>query len=114
MLYKFKSPAGADVIMTQGPAELILEVIGKSAGATGIITLEQIPAALAALRDEVQRIDLAKKNVQDKAREAGEGENDTAYDAENHERVDFAQRVVPFVHLLELTQAEGKSVVWGV
>ena len=112
MLYKFKSPAGADVIMTQGPAEQVLSVIGKTAGEPGIITAEQIPAAIAALRAEVAR----QQDERAKGHAApADGNADAAgEEAAQADPVLFSQRVTPLIHLLELSLADGKGVVWGV
>ena len=112
MLYKFKSPSGADVIMNQGPAEHILDVIGKGASSQGIITAEQIPAAIAALRAEVAKQEREKHDLHLSAAES----DDVADQVANGkgDGVLFAQRVTPLIHLMELSLAEGKGVVWGV
>jgi hypothetical protein len=50
MPYKFKSRATADLIMLDANGRKLLEIIGKSPDEVhGIITVEQIPAAIAAL-----------------------------------------------------------------
>ena len=59
MLYKFKSQATADVIMLRDSAEEILKIVGKDPGATGIITVAQIPGAVAALKAEIERRETA-------------------------------------------------------
>lgn len=109
MLYKFKSPAGADVIMTQGPAQHILTVIGKATTGPGIITPEQIPAAISALRAEVAR----QENERAQGR-ASEAPAQAGQEPEHGEFVLFSQRVAPLIHLLELSLAENHGVVWGV
>ena len=55
MLYKFKSQAAADVIMLKASAEELLKIIGKPAIPTGIVTVDQAPAAIAALKAEIER-----------------------------------------------------------
>ena len=75
MLYKFKSQAAAEVIMLQSSAEELLKIIGKAPGATGIITVEQIPAAIAALRQAVAESEAAEKS-QAEASAAPDGEGD--------------------------------------
>ena len=112
MLYKFKSPSGADVIMTQGPAEHILDVIGKGASAQGIITAEQIPAAIAALRAEVAKQEREKHDLHLSAAEADDVADQVA--GGKGDGVQFSQRVAPLIHLMTLSLAEGKGVVWGV
>ena len=49
MLYKFKSKNAGDVIMLEANGRKILEIIGKDAGAKGIILAEQMPGAIAAI-----------------------------------------------------------------
>ena len=54
MLYEFKSRRTGTVTMTQSVAERLLEIMGKTPGPTGIITVEQIPAAIEALERAVR------------------------------------------------------------
>ena len=50
MLFKFKSRATADLIMLEPNGRRVLEIIGKTPDDEhGIITVEQIPAAISAL-----------------------------------------------------------------
>ena len=49
MLYKFKSRATADLIMLEPQGRQIVTIIGKTPGASGIVTAAQIPGAIAAL-----------------------------------------------------------------
>ena len=53
MIYKFKSKAAGDLLMTQPVGERVLSLIGKGASAQGIIEVDQIPAAIAALEAAV-------------------------------------------------------------
>jgi uncharacterized small protein (DUF1192 family) len=114
MLYKFKSPAGADVIMTQGPAQHILAVIGKDASGPGIITAEQIPAAIAALRAEVARQEKERAQARAAGHPVDDVSSQVADDPGHGDFVLFSQRVTPLIHLLELSLAENQGVVWGV
>jgi hypothetical protein len=107
MLYKFKSPVAADVIMLQPNAEELLAIIGKSPGATGIITVEQARAALAALKAEIQR-----REAMGNAPPSDEAERDS--DAAQAESVSLRRRAAPFIDMLERSSAAGKNVVWGV
>ena len=57
MLYKFKSRATADLIMLEANGRQVLEIIGKTPDDEhGIITVEQIPAAISALELHPQRM----------------------------------------------------------
>ena len=48
MLYKFKSKVTGDLIMLEPNGRRVLEIIGKNPDdAHGIVTAEQIPAAIA-------------------------------------------------------------------
>ena len=47
MLYRFKSQATEDVVMMEGNARQLLDIVGK-ASSKGIITVDQLPAAIAA------------------------------------------------------------------
>ena len=49
MIYKFKSKADGDLIMLEPQGRRVLEILGKDAGAQGIITAAQIPGAIRAL-----------------------------------------------------------------
>ena len=53
MLYEFKSRRTGTVTMTQSVAERLLEIMGKTPGPAGIITVEQIPVQVTAMVKEV-------------------------------------------------------------
>lgn len=104
MIYKFKSQAAADVIMLQINAEQMLRIIGKEPSAQGIVTVEQIPAAIAALESAVA------------AHETAQSTGDTATASENvaGDGVMLRQRAAPFIELLRSSAEAGKNVVWGI
>ena len=108
MLYKFKSQAAADVIMLRPTAEELLKIIGKDAGPTGIITAEQAPAAIAALRAEVERREALGQGAA-----AADGEQAKAGDADD-DVISLRRRAAPFIELLQTSSGAGKDVVWGV
>ncbi|MET0542610.1 MAG: DUF1840 domain-containing protein [Variovorax sp.] len=107
MLYRFKSQATADVVMLEANARQLLDIIGKSAGPKGIITVDQIPAAVAALEAAVRN---EGANPHNHDSHAVEGH---AEDAER-QHVGLHQRASPLIHMLKDSQADGKDVVWGV
>jgi hypothetical protein len=108
MLYRFKSQATADVVMLEPNARQVLEVIGKQAGAQGIITVDQIPLAITSLEAAIQR-----------EAEQGRHHNDSLA-AEDHdevaerEHVGLRQRATPFIDMLRRSHAEGRDIMWGV
>jgi len=105
MLYKFKSQACADVIMLQMNGEQMLTIIGKSPSAQGIITVAQIPAAIAALNAAI----VAHKEAQ--AHRVANPQTEVEIDDDS---VMLRQRAAPFIELLSRSAEAGKDVVWGV
>lgn len=98
--------------MTEKVGARMLGVIGKPAGPTGIITVEQLPAAVAALRDAIAD--------ERRAREAARGAQATAphhtdrsEDAAPADIITFEQRAVPFIEMLERAAKAGRDVTWG-
>ena len=114
MLYKFKSPEAADVIMLKPSAEEILKIIGKSPGPTGIVTAAQAASAVAALKAEI-----AQREARGQGEAAPTNADDARAQAEkdqvaHQELVSLRQRAAPFIELLERSAAAGKDVVGGV
>ncbi len=105
MLYKFKSQAVADVIMLENNGQQMLEIIGKEVAPQGIITVDQIPAAVAALEAAI----VAHEAAQQQVAEAGQSEDEPEGDS-----IMLRQRAAPFIELLKRSAAAGKHVVWGV
>ena len=106
MLYKFKSQAAADVLMLQLNGEQMLRIIGKEPAPQGIVTVAQIPAAIAALEAAIVAHEGALARRQDSPLpEEEEVEGDSVL---------LRQRAAPFIDLLRRSAAAGKDVVWGV
>lgn len=109
MLYKFKSRATADLIMLEVNGRQILEIIGKSPEAHGIVTVEQIPAAIAAL--EAAAAEDAARRAASGANEADEAEEE-APPSGAQDGVSLGRRVAPLVEMLRRSAAEGMDVTW--
>lgn len=107
MLYKFKSRAAADLIMLEPQGRQVVTLMGKTPGASGIVTVAQIPAAIAALEAAV-----AAEEAQ--AASADASEDDEATREERDNAVRLRQRVAPFIDMLRRSAAENADVVWGV
>ena len=107
MLYKFKSRAAADLIMLEPQGRQIVTLMGKTPGASGIVTAAQIPAAIAALEAAVLA-DEAQPAVED------ETEEDASANNERKDTVRLRQRAAPFIDMLRRSAAENVDVVWGV
>lgn len=100
MLITFKSPASSDVMMFGEVAEKMLEIIGKEPSGKGIITVENLPAAIARLKDAIKADDLSR----------GQATQDT----NGADSVSIAQRALPLVELFEWSLKQEVPVVWGV
>ena len=114
MLYKFKSRSTADLILLEPHGRRLLQIIGKEAGPTGIVTVAQIPAALAALEaavlDDDRRLAARakEKNTLAQAQEDDVDDADTQGDS-----VSLHQRAAPFIEMLRRSAEGGHDVVWG-
>jgi hypothetical protein len=108
MLYRFKSQATADVVMLEPNARQLLDVIGKTPGPQGIVTVDQIPAAVSALEAAIHRELESSKHNRDAL--AAEDHDEVA----EREHVGLHQRATPFLDMLKRSHAEGRDVVWGV
>lgn len=108
MLIIFKSPASGDVIMFEKNGKEMLGVLGKDpADAKGIVTVEQLPGAIAAVRNA---IDADKARLAESAAPA-EDEGDAKPAGGG---VSFFQRAVPLLDLLERSLKDKVPVTWGV
>jgi hypothetical protein len=104
----FRSRAAADVMMFDDVARRMMALMGKAEAAQGVITVEQLPAAIARLKAAV---------AEDRARHAGEydsPETEEVPGGGHRPYVGLAQRVVPLLQLLEYALADDKPVTWGV
>ncbi|MBX3684520.1 MAG: DUF1840 domain-containing protein [Rhodocyclaceae bacterium] len=107
MLIIFKSPASGDVIMFEKNGKEMLEIIGKDRNdAKGIVTVEQLPAAIGKLKAAVQ---------EDKARQAEQdGANPDVDPRTGVQLISLAQRAVPLIELMEYSLRDKVPVTWGV
>lgn len=103
MLVKFDSSAAGRMIMFAEPAAALLEAIGKECTARGVITLEQLPAAIAALSAVIAE--------NPPPVEAPPRDDDDEREAAPLP-VGLAKRAVPLLDLLRHTLAEDGYVTW--
>ena len=105
MIYEFKSMATGTVVMTQRVGEQILELIGKTPGPQGIITVEQMPQAIRTLEAAV-----ARERAAGKAPARPEEEEDEPTEPV----VTLGQRAYPFIDMLRAAAAGKRDITWGV
>lgn len=111
MLVRFNSSTAGTLLMLSPTARRLLELIGKECGARGVITAEQIPAALAALRAAVAAERAAGGAPEAADAEAREGA-DEGPEAGAADTLALARRAPPLIRLLEWTAREDGYVLW--
>lgn len=109
MLYKFKSRATADVIMLEANGRQLLQIMGKSPDPHGIVTVAQIPAAIAALEAAIAA---DEKRDPAAAGASGRGAEEEERDAERANTVRLHQRAAPLIDMLRRSAAEEADVTW--
>lgn len=105
MIYKFKSQADADVIMLERNGDQMLTIIGRQPSPRGIITVEQIPDAIAALEAAIITHEAAESHAPDPQ---------STELAASGDSVRLRARATPLIDLLRTSAQAGKDVVWGV
>ncbi len=125
MIVIFQSKASGDVIMFGDVAHALMRIMGKEATPQGIVTVEQLPDAIARLRaamiqDKEQRAqhpqdenDRGNQNnspgLTPAAFPASSGSPESAQPA-----INLSQRAFPLLELLEYSLRKRVPVVWGV
>ena len=114
MLYKFKSRSTADLILLEPHGRRLLQLIGKETGPTGIVTVAQIPAALAALEAAVLDDDRRLAARAKERKTLSHAQEDDVDDADTQgDSVSLHQRAAPFIGMLRRSAEGGHDVVWG-
>jgi len=104
----FQSDAAADIMMFDDVAKHMMEIIGHEYTTRGIITVEQLPAAIAKLREAI---------AADRAAHAGQYDRPEFEDAQGGSKrayVGLAPRAVPLAEMFEYSLKAEKPVMWGV
>jgi hypothetical protein len=106
----FKSAACADTIYFGDVAKRMMELIGKEVSDKGIVTVEQLPEAIARIKAAIEEDKAAhRKQIQeDEPGTEGDGRGG------QRPRVTLTQRALPLLEMLERSLKEKKPVVWGV
>lgn len=114
MLVTFKSKAAAEVLMYEEHAKRILDLLHKDVK-RGIITSEEMPAAIATLEAEIEesRKHSASEEVERDVR-AHHGEDGDDNEHEPVEFVSFATRAYPLLEMLRAANQQERDVMWGV
>lgn len=107
MLYKFKSKTTGDLIMLEAHGRHVLEIIGKTPGAQGIVQVAQMPAAIA-------KLEAAMAQEQAERQQAKDAEDDVNDSGDKDAALSLRQRASPFLDLLKRCSQDGSDLVWGV
>lgn len=108
MLYRFKSRATADLVMLEASGRRLLELLGKNPDAPGVITVAQMPDAVAALSAAVVADEAERARLAQEAQARDEPPPEPA------DKVTLRMRVAPFIEMLHHCMREKSDVVWGV
>ena len=107
MLYRFKSKAGADVIMMADSADAVLRLMGRAPAPQGILESAALPALVQALGAGVAADEAQFQLAVDEAKAAGQP-------VPRRQGVSLRQRAWPLHELMQRSASEGADVVWGV
>jgi hypothetical protein len=107
MLYKFKSKAAGDVIMTAPIGDRLLRLLGREPASKGIFEVEAMPAAIAAFEAAIAADEAARRAAEAEA--AAEGRSPPERDG-----LGLRQRAWPLIEMLKRAHAAGQPIVWGV
>ncbi|MDP1612629.1 MAG: DUF1840 domain-containing protein [Sulfuritalea sp.] len=113
MIVTFQSPASGDVIMFGDVAQRMMKIMGKDATDKGIVTVEQLPDAIARLKAAIEEDKQQRAGLQDEDLPRTEP-NRSGHAQSSRPFVTLTQRAVPLLELLEWSLKKQKPVVWGV
>lgn len=107
MLYKFKSKAGADVIMTAVHGDQALQALGREPSAKGIFQAADLQALIAHGEAAIAQEQQAHERAEAEAR--AEGRKPPA-----RPELGLRQRLWPLLELMRAAKSANTDIVWGV
>jgi hypothetical protein len=107
MLYKFKSKAAGDLIMTAPVGDRMMQLVGRAPSAQGIFLVAQMPAAIAALEQGIADEERRRREAEAEAAAEGRGRAPP-------KEVGLRQRAWPLIEMLRRAHAADQDIVWGV
>jgi len=105
--YRFKSRDTGDVVMLHHTGKRVLQVIGKDPDGPGVILVEQMPTAVAALHAAIEQEEAEQARLKAEAQARGEIPPE-------FEVVSLRMRCGPLFEMFERCQKAGVEIVWGV
>ena len=107
MLYKFRSKAAGDVIMTGPNGDELLRAIGQQPAPKGIIETASMGAAVVAIEQAIAADEAARAAAERAA--AAEGHKLGPRDG-----VTLRQRAWPMIEMMKRSIQDDADIVWGV
>ncbi|WAC74513.1 DUF1840 domain-containing protein [Roseateles sp. SL47] len=107
MLYKFKSKAGADVLMLQAHFDQALQALGREPAPQGIFQAADLPALIQTGESAIQ----AEQDAHERAKAEAQAEGRKPPPAPE---VALRQRLWPLLELMRAASSAHTDVVWGV
>jgi len=117
MLVRLTSSTSGEMVMFSEHAHVLFGWIDKECTAHGVFTKEQLPEAIARLRQGVEEEKQAARRLAEEQRAAGsdsedEDEDEAAKEVAAKEVVSLSQRALPLIRLMEWTLKEGGYILW--
>lgn len=113
-MIEFSSKAGGSVSMLSADGARLLALLGKEAQAVrGVITPEQLPAAIAALESAGSAQAEEHRAALTALEQRSEPAERTGPEAQEAP-ISLAQRAFPLIALMRRAQAAGVPVLWGI
>lgn len=112
MLITFKSPVASDTTYVGPIGERFLKMMGRSRNVPGAMLADDVPEALALLRQELQRIEEQEKAAEQTQRERLSGQSEGEHKDPQERPVSTANRAFPLIQLLEKSAAAKCEVIW--
>ncbi|MFK7994243.1 MAG: DUF1840 domain-containing protein [Granulosicoccus sp.] len=107
MLVTFKTNAYSDITMFGTAAVALLKIMGQSGNVPGAIMADDVPRALAQLKQGLAELAAASEPAEPNTSDAS-----NAFDDEQEEPITLDKRAGPLVSLLEAATAANENVLW--
>ncbi len=107
MLYKFKSKAAGDVIMTGPIGDRLMALLDREPAPQGIFQPDDMPGTIAALEAAIAAEEATYRALQADAEREGRP-------LPRREAISLRQRAWPLIEMLKRAHAADQNIVWGV
>ncbi len=112
----FRSKAAGEILMFRETAETIFKLFNKPLGLRGVLTPEELPSAIKAIKDEIEREKELIKELKEKENRRFRESKDLDEDKtqEKEKPVFFAQRAFPLLEMMEFALKANEPITWGI